>query len=338
MPHKFTEAIFRAKLPLTEKLVLWVLSERANANGVAWPGQSRIAADAGCDYTTVAHALKRLQDKGVITHTGWLTSPNGPTKEFTVNLNRILALGEEPSVGATPTVGADSTVGGAPEKPINSHIPVGDTPMTQTGTRGAGGSGVSLMILLLSTGHQLQLQILPFRFAQKSRNSNTKSDGLAPEILSRTLPQTFAATKLADRMNPLTRRTPVPLPPSPVLETGHAGLPITCGCICRPGQRLKFLTRGKHGGLWTFRRRLIGAGSLSNWKTSFVLASTVLLANTTSGLSQSARKRVLNVSTRLPWLSESWVRSMISSAQSVRHFSPTSILWWNTTGRHTNLK
>jgi hypothetical protein len=69
------------------------------------------------------------------------------------------------------------------------------------------------MILLLSTGHQLQLQILLFRFAQKSRNSNTKSDGLAPEILSRTLPQTFAATKLAARMNPLTRRTPVPHPP-----------------------------------------------------------------------------------------------------------------------------
>jgi len=135
MPHKFTEAIFRAKLPLTEKIVLWVLSERANANGVAWPGQSRIAADAGCDYTTVARALKRLQDKGPITHTGWHDSPNGPTKEFTLNLRRILAL------GAKPTVGAYSTVGGAPEKPINSHIPVGDTPMTQTET--PGGSGVS---------------------------------------------------------------------------------------------------------------------------------------------------------------------------------------------------
>jgi hypothetical protein len=141
MPHKFTEAIFRAKLPLTEKIVFWVLSERANANGVAWPGQSRIAADAGCDYTTAAHALKRLQEKGLITHTGWHSSPNGPTKEFTLNLRRILALGEEPSVGATPTVSADSTVVGAPEKPINSQVRVGDTPVSQTGTEG--GAGVS---------------------------------------------------------------------------------------------------------------------------------------------------------------------------------------------------
>ena len=143
MPHKFTEAIFRAKLPLTEKLVLWVLSERANTNGVAWPGQSRIAADAGCDYTTVAHALKRLQDKRVITHTGWHTSPNGPTKEFTVNLNRILALGGEPSVGPAPGVGAEGTVGGAPEKPISSQLPAGGTPITQTGTRSPVSSGVS---------------------------------------------------------------------------------------------------------------------------------------------------------------------------------------------------
>ena len=141
MPHKFTEAIFRAKLPLVEKVILWVLSERANADGVAWPGQSRIAKDAGCDYTTVAHALKRLQDKGPITHTGWHASPNGPTKEFTLSLNRILALGEGPSVGLVPTVGPEGTVGGAPEKPISSHILVGDTPVTQTGTR-TGGSGV----------------------------------------------------------------------------------------------------------------------------------------------------------------------------------------------------
>lgn len=141
MPHKFTEAIFRAKLPLVEKMILWVLSERANADGIAWPGQSRIAKDAGCDYTTAAHGLKRLEDKGTITHTGWHASPNGPTKEFTVNLNRILTLGGEPSVGPAPGVRAEGTVGGAPEKPISSHIPVGDTRMTQTET--PGGSGVS---------------------------------------------------------------------------------------------------------------------------------------------------------------------------------------------------
>src|SRR5262245_41111254 len=114
------------------------------------------------------------------------------------------------------------------------------------------------MILLLSTGHQLQLQILPFRFAQKSRNRNTKSNTETVGTLSRTLPQAFAATKLAARTNPLTRKITAPHPPSPALGTRPAGLPITCGCICRPDQRLKFPTLGKHGGPWTFRRRLIG--------------------------------------------------------------------------------
>jgi len=143
MPHKFTEAIFRARLPLVEKLVLWVLSERANADGVAWPGQSRIAKDAGCDYSTVTHALKRLQEKGLITHTGSHYTPNGPTKEFTLSLERILVLGGEPTVGPAPGVGAEGTVGGAPEKPISSQLPAGGTPITQTGTRSTVGSVVS---------------------------------------------------------------------------------------------------------------------------------------------------------------------------------------------------
>jgi len=142
MPHKFTEAIFRAKLPLVEKMILWVLSERANADGVAWPGQSRIAKDAGCDYSTVSHALKRLQDRGPITHTGWHPSLNGPTKEFTLNLERIHALGEGPTVGRAPSVGREGTVGGEPDKPFSSSASVGDTPVMQTGTRQAGGSGV----------------------------------------------------------------------------------------------------------------------------------------------------------------------------------------------------
>ena len=103
-----------------------MLSERANANGVAWPGQGRIAADAGCDYTTAAHALKRLEAQRLITHTGWHDSPRGPIKEFTLDLQRILALGavgEAPTVGITPSVGAEGTVGGTPEKPFISHIP-----------------------------------------------------------------------------------------------------------------------------------------------------------------------------------------------------------------------
>jgi hypothetical protein len=140
MPHKFTVAIFRAKLPLIEKMILWVLSEHANANGVAWPGQSRIAALAGCDYTTVARALKRLEAENLITHIGLHDSPRGPVKKFALNMKRILALG---AVGASPSVGGEGTVGGAPEKPINSHLRVGDTPMTQTETLHMGGSGVS---------------------------------------------------------------------------------------------------------------------------------------------------------------------------------------------------
>jgi DNA-binding Lrp family transcriptional regulator len=140
MPHKFTEAIFHAKLPLVDKTILWVLSEHANADDVAWPGQSRIAAFAGCDYTTVARALKRLQTLGVITHIGWHESPRGPVKKFALNMKRILAVG---TVGEAPTVGGEGTVGGAPDKPINSQLRVGDSPMTETESRHTGGSGVS---------------------------------------------------------------------------------------------------------------------------------------------------------------------------------------------------
>ena len=146
MPHKFTDAIFHAKLPLIDKAILWVLSERANANGVAWPGQSRIAADAGCDYTTAAHALKRLEAQRLITHTGWHDSPRGPMKKFTLDLKRILALGavgEAPTAGITPSVGEEGTVGGTPEKPNNSQLRAGDTPVTETEVPSVGGSGVS---------------------------------------------------------------------------------------------------------------------------------------------------------------------------------------------------
>ena len=53
-------------MPDGERLVLFVLFRHADANGKAWPGQTRIANAIGCHQTTVSRRLKRLGGWGVL--------------------------------------------------------------------------------------------------------------------------------------------------------------------------------------------------------------------------------------------------------------------------------
>ena len=59
MSFKYTDAVFEAQLPMTDKMILWVLAERANDDGICWPGQSCIARDTRCDYSTAQRSIDR---------------------------------------------------------------------------------------------------------------------------------------------------------------------------------------------------------------------------------------------------------------------------------------
>jgi hypothetical protein len=53
-------------MPDGERLVLLVLFRHADANGKAWPGQTRIANAVGCDRSTVSRRLDRLVRWGMV--------------------------------------------------------------------------------------------------------------------------------------------------------------------------------------------------------------------------------------------------------------------------------
>ncbi len=63
MSFKYTDAVFKAELPMRDKVVLWVLAYRAhNESGECWPSYSTIASDAGTARSTAEKAVNRLID------------------------------------------------------------------------------------------------------------------------------------------------------------------------------------------------------------------------------------------------------------------------------------
>jgi Helix-turn-helix domain len=126
MSFKYTTAVFEAQLPLVEKAILDKLAHRANENGVCWPGQSRIAKDAGCSYSTVQRALDCLIGHyRVVKVSGQRPLRNSTglfTNEYTLDLQRIIELATvvvrppvKETVGGKNTVPrATTTVGGEP--------------------------------------------------------------------------------------------------------------------------------------------------------------------------------------------------------------------------------
>jgi hypothetical protein len=116
MSFKYVNAVYELFIPIYEKSVLNVLAHHVNDkkdDGKAWPGKSRIAKYAGCSYDAVGDALMLLEVMhGVIEHTGWHPGKNGPTKEWTLNLDRILYLAEHPDeICRRPVKGRKKTGG-----------------------------------------------------------------------------------------------------------------------------------------------------------------------------------------------------------------------------------
>jgi hypothetical protein len=95
MSFIYTKAVFEAQLPGMEKLILWVLAERASDEGKCFPGQARIAKDAGLSYSAVQRNLDKLIEKGLIHIVGQQHYKNTlalSTREYELDLVAIKNL------------------------------------------------------------------------------------------------------------------------------------------------------------------------------------------------------------------------------------------------------
>lgn len=149
MSFTYTREVFKAKLPGMEKLILWVLAERANDEGRCFPGQSRIAKDAGVSYKTIQRYLDKLIAKGVIRIVGQKQYKNTlalGTCEYELDLGAIRNLGSESTqgVGSEATgVGTERPQGVAGEYPggggeypgVGSERPVNQSEENQSGNQ-----------------------------------------------------------------------------------------------------------------------------------------------------------------------------------------------------------
>jgi hypothetical protein len=120
MSFTYTQAVFKANLPGMEKLILWVLAERANDEGRCFPGQAKIAKDAGISYSTAQRNLDKLIKRGLVTVVGQARYKNTfalSTKDYQLDLAAINNLAAQSLQGyrrrATSGIGAEPTrVGG----------------------------------------------------------------------------------------------------------------------------------------------------------------------------------------------------------------------------------
>jgi len=107
MSFKFTDAVFKAKLPPSDKAVLNALATRANDDGVCWPGHSTIAKDCGFSVSTVKRIISRLEKNGAIS-IGKRPIHRGFVNQYTLNLERIINWGSERASVKTPSTGGQS--------------------------------------------------------------------------------------------------------------------------------------------------------------------------------------------------------------------------------------
>ena len=124
MSFPYTQAVFKAHLPGTEKLILWVLAERANNEGRCFPGQARIAKDAGVSYSTAQRTLDKLISRGVVSIVGQSRYKNTfalGTKTYQLGMTAIKDLAPE----RLQVVAAESYQGVGGELPTGSVEPIG---------------------------------------------------------------------------------------------------------------------------------------------------------------------------------------------------------------------
>ena len=60
------KSALRSNVPSSEKLVLLVYADHANKQGIAWPGNRRIAEVTGLSLSTVKRAKKNLRQQGYL--------------------------------------------------------------------------------------------------------------------------------------------------------------------------------------------------------------------------------------------------------------------------------
>lgn len=123
MAFKYTDAVFKAKLPATDKNVLDKLATRANDYGVCWPSVSKTADDAGLGVTATKEALARLIANDLVSIVGKVKSRFGFVNKFKLNLEAIQLLVTQSSYNPVgrrprrPTVTTQSSNDPAPSRP-----------------------------------------------------------------------------------------------------------------------------------------------------------------------------------------------------------------------------
>jgi hypothetical protein len=142
MSFIYTVEVFKCPLPGMEKLILWILAERANDEGRCFPGQARIAKDAGISYSAVQRNLDKLIAKGLVRVIGQHHYKNTlalGTKEYELDLVAIKTLvaqslqgykrratrgigSELPGIGGEPTGGSGEGTGVVAESLINQSV------------------------------------------------------------------------------------------------------------------------------------------------------------------------------------------------------------------------
>jgi hypothetical protein len=94
MANKFTDAVFKAKLTGTLKLVLYALAHRADNNtGRCWPSFQRIAEDSGIGRQTAVDGVAALLKIGLVKVVGLHDNERGqPSNEYELSLEKLTEL------------------------------------------------------------------------------------------------------------------------------------------------------------------------------------------------------------------------------------------------------
>jgi hypothetical protein len=125
MSFTYTKEVFKCPLPGMEKLILWVLAERASDEGRCFPGQARIAKDAGLSYSAVQRNLDKLIAKGLVRITGQQRYKNTfalSSREYELNLVAIKGLVAESLHSQKPRA---ATAGSGELPAIGGELPAG---------------------------------------------------------------------------------------------------------------------------------------------------------------------------------------------------------------------
>jgi len=96
------------------KFILWMIADQANGEtGLAWPGDKKLAREAGCSTRTVKKATKKLREIGALIEASPPSSAHGRARAFRIGVS-FLEFVLMTLKGATP-VGEESSPDNAAE-------------------------------------------------------------------------------------------------------------------------------------------------------------------------------------------------------------------------------